>query len=703
MQPAGGPSAGAEVGFGSPGQDFGQSFGSPDFSGMQPAGGQVAGAELGNTFGSLEFGGVQPGTSPAETGMLASLAGPSNVNAGIGIMGPSQDMPVAGMAVDLNFGITDQQIAAENRGFSPQSSPPLENMNMTPPTDLMTPSTQMAVSTPQDIAQQAAVSQSMAIAAQAAMDRAASDQALSGMQPAGGFPAGAYAADPGARGAPGEFGQTQAEQSQQSLDQQLGVPNNPADMQPAAYGTPQEMATPSYSVTPGPFAEQEINAPQAPQSTPFSVPSSPPLGSRADDYPPFDLTPYASVFSTPQQGPIPSDYPQNPADIDRALAAIAPAVPNNPMDMQPPSYGFPSVNEMPALDPGTISNSQFGIGAFPGWETVATPSFSQTNPPAGWAVGLGLPAPSQGFPPVAGPVPSDYPQNPADIDRALAAMPSVTPGRSDFPAITPSEQIGRAFESPNLNPSQTQPTSQQVVQGPTQLAPQDIQIAPVQAPPPGPYETPQQAFDRVAVSERGRGQVGPEQFDLLSPTPLDTPQEFTPPAAQIGRGQQQAPQEQQQPAPQEQQQQQPPQEQQQQQPPQEQQQQQPPQEQQQQQPPQEQQQPAPEPGPPGRGPQGPPSQTGITPGGPLAGTPTGGLLGALTGAVAPAGAPAGLGGTNDAIRLLSGIAQQNPQAAQQIAQQAQQVAQALGIPVELALQIILQALQRQQATQGAGR
>jgi hypothetical protein len=129
----------------------------------------------------------------------------------------------------------------------------------------------------------------------------------------------------------------------------------------------------------------------------------------AADYPPFDLAPFASVFSTqpPAQGPIPSDYPQNPADIDRELTAAMPV-----------DWGRATMENQPSF-----STSQYGLPG-PSQGFPATPS---TIPPADWAIGLGTWTIAR-FSACGGTNSSDYPQNPADIDRALAAR-AVSPGR----------------------------------------------------------------------------------------------------------------------------------------------------------------------------------------------------------------------------------------------------------------------------------
>jgi hypothetical protein len=63
-----------------------------------------------------------------------------------------------------------------------------------------------------------------------------------------------------------------------------------------------------------------------------------------------------------------------------------------------------------------------------------------------------------------------------------------------------------------------------------------------------------------------------------------------------------------------------------------------------------------------------------------------------------------MGGQNP-IQTLAAIARQQPQVAQQIATTAEQVAKQLGIPVEVALQLIMQGLlsQTQQAPNLGGR
>ena len=91
--------------------------------------------------------------------------------------------------------------------------------------------------------------------------------------------------------------------------------------------------------------------------------------------------------------------------------------------------------------------------------------------------------------------------------------------------------------------------------------------------------------------------------------------------------------------------------------------------------------------------------------------PGGGLLGAI--GVSPSAAAAvaagvrwcpgrASGATADAVEHLAPLPSKI-RGRTQITQMAQQVAQQLGIPVEMALQIIMQALQRQQATRRGGK
>jgi hypothetical protein len=515
-----------------------------------------------------------------------------------------------------------------------------------------------------------------------------------------------------AQAAPQDFA-PQAPAAQQSFDRALAgpipgdYPQNPADIDRAFSTTP---STPFASMDRAPAEQPSAMS----MNQALAVNQSPPPSDLppAQDYPPFDLTPYASVFSqTPPQGPVPSYYPQNPADIDRALAAAMPAA--TPVD-----WGrFDTPNQTPQDMPSWAPGAQIAVGSFPGWETVPSPAFAA--PPVGPSPGLEQEmgrTPATEFDwgrafdtPLQSPAYNVAPQSPfAEMERAPTPQDRITQAFEQFPQQqmpalpqqeTPQERAPQEVpqdrppveEVPQERPQevpQDRPAVQEVEQerAPSRETPQergrDIELAPVQAPPPGPIETPQQAFERAAVSERGRGQIGPP-FDLLSPTPMDF-QQFTPPAEDIGRRGPDLPPAADKPAadkpasdrpasdrpasdrpasdrPA------------------------------QDQPPQEA---------PSRGPPGP--QGTIAPGALAA---PGGLLGAITGApAAAAGAPAGLGGaTADAVRTLGTIAKQNPQAAQQITQLAQQVAKQLNIPIELAVQVILQALQRQQTIQNAVR
>jgi hypothetical protein len=99
-----------------------------------------------------------------------------------------------------------------------------------------------------------------------------------------------------------------------------------------------------------------------------------------------------------------------------------------------------------ALDPSTVQNAQVAVGSFQAGSRFRRQA--STDKPL--LVGLWVwPSASQGFPPVAGPV------------------PSISWG-------TREHRSGDGFHGIDVPP---------------QLAPQDIQIAPVQAPPPGHRDT----------------------------------------------------------------------------------------------------------------------------------------------------------------------------------------------------------------------